>query len=259
MVTMQETARKRQPPLELLGRALGPPSGLPGKARRLAAIIAGYGRGGELERRLARLSSIGIVDVNPTRVQMAVGAIDMLRFWISPAAADYYEQQQIDYSFHQVLRFLDEPASLVDPVGFFSTRDGIIGHLMQVVHANPVYDFQLLSIFEDGLDELEKQLKQMLVGNHPRAESIGAIVEEPDYHERLLEFLQRWRADPTIPPLLRSNVGTDSRFTPIERTFGSLTGAMRYFSRMPSSPREGVRHLLSVHTFPVELAEPAPS
>jgi hypothetical protein len=188
-----------------------------------------------------------------------VGAADMLRFWISPAAAQYYSERGISYTFHQLLRFLEEPASLTDPVGFFSTRDGIIGHLMQVVHANPVYDLQLLQMFDDGLDQLEGQLEAMLRGDHPRAASIGAIVEEPDYHERLHAFVQRWRKDPTIPPLLRSNVENDDRFRALDRTFGSLTTAMRYFMRLPTSPAAGVRHLARmsrVSTFPEELAEP---
>ena len=82
--------------------------------------------------------------------QLFAGAIDMLRFWISPASADYYRSIGIDYAFHQVLRFLDEPASLGDPIGLFSTRDAIIGHLMQVVHANPRYDLELL-LMHDGI------------------------------------------------------------------------------------------------------------
>ena len=44
----------------------------------------------------------------------------MLRFWIVPAAEDYYQQKGIDFRFHQLLRFLDDPASLVDPIGLFS-------------------------------------------------------------------------------------------------------------------------------------------
>ena len=164
---------------------------------------------------------------------------------------------QISYLFHQVLRFLDEPASLTDPVGFFSTRDGIIGHLMQVVHANPLYDVQLLHMFGDGLDELQSQLQQMIAGTHPRAASIGAIVEELDYHARLLAFLQRWRVDRGTSPLLRANVESDGRFRELDRTFGSLTTAMRYFARLPGSPRAALSHLHKVRTFPRHLAEPA--
>lgn len=247
-------ARLEASPFALIRQALGGPALLPGKATRLARVLGAYARGSELDARLERLRQRGLIETIPTRIQLVVGAADMLRFWISPAAADYYERIGISYGFHQVLRFLDEPASLADPVGFFSTRDGIIGHLMQVVHANPVYDLQLLQMFEDGLDELTAQLGQMLDGTHPRAASIRAIVEEPDYHERLLAFITAFRLDPTIPPLLRSNVAASGEFSVLERTFGSLTAAMRYFTRLPTSPHEAAMHLATVKQFPAHLA-----
>jgi hypothetical protein len=248
------TARLTDPSTTLVLRAIGRPSELPHKVARLARAIAAYGGGAEIDRRLSRLHELGIVERIPSRVQLAVGAADMLRFWISPAAADYYEQRGLSYTFHQLLRFLDEPASLTDPIGLLSTRDGIIGHLMQVVHANPVYDLELLSMFDDGLDELEDQLGAMLAGTHPRAASIGAIVEEPDYHDRLLAFVRQWRVDPTAQPPLRSNVAASAELSELEGTFGSMRSAMRYFCRLPSTPLAGARHLLTVRRFPRELA-----
>lgn len=142
---------------------------------------------------------------------------------------------------------------MADPVGFFSSRDGIIGHLMQVVHANPVYDLQLLGMFGDGLDELERQLVEMVQGTHPRADSIRAIVEEADYHARLLAFVRAWRKDRTTPPMLRSNVVGE--FSEIEKTFGTLPGAMRYFRRLPRTALASARHLLLVTTFPRHLTD----
>jgi len=242
-------ARLREKPLALIRRSLGGRAAIRGKLARLGSIAGGYLDGKTLDERLAQLRDSGFIDEIPTRVQLVIGSIDMLRFWISPAAADYYREQSINYGFHQVLRFLDEPASMADPVGFFSTRDGIIGHLMQVVHANPVYDLQLLGMFVDGLDQLEAQLGQMLAGTHPRAAAIGAIVEESDYHARLHEFVRAWRKDPTIPPLLRGNVEKSDKYSAIEKTFGSLTGAMRYFRTLPTSWSEAARHLVTVRAF----------
>jgi hypothetical protein len=220
-----------------------------GKLRRLAAILAAYGDRAELDGRLARLRDRGVIETIPSRIQLVVGSIDMLRFWISPAAAQYYERMGIGYGFHQLLRFLEEPASLADPVGLFSTKRGIVGHLMQVVHANPVYDLQLLLMFDDGLDTLEAELEAMLGGTHPRAASIGAIVEEPEYHDRLLRFVRAWRKDPDLPPLLRSNI-VSGGFGPVESTFGSLRGSMRYFARLPDDPLGAAVHLATVRTFP---------
>lgn len=226
------------------------------KLGRLARTLQGYGHERELMRRLDRLISAGIIDEAPTKVQLFVGAADMLRFWISPAAAEYYASKGIDYGFHQVLRFLDDPSSVVDPVGFFSSRDGIIGHLMQVVHANPHYDLELLTMFDDGLDELEKQVEEMLAGTHPRQTSIGAIVEEADYHAQLLEYTRAFKKNPHTSAPVRSNVKLNPHWQDIERTFGSLRTSMRYFCRLPKTHWQAVRHLSAVKTFPVQWAEP---
>jgi hypothetical protein len=184
----------------------------------------------------------------------------MLRFWIEPAARDYYAQRGIAFGFHQVLRVLDDPSSMVDPTGFLLEPDVIIGHLMQVVHANPAYDLQLLESHDGALASLEAQVEEMLAGTHPRARSIGAIVEDPGYHARLLEYVRAYRADPIAARApVRDNVAADPRFQMLERTFGTLPAAMRYFARLPRSPLAGARHLLTVRAFPSSLAEPAGS
>jgi hypothetical protein len=249
------TARHGETALTLLRRAAGSPREVLEKAARFVRVLDTYRTGRGVRSKLRRLHALGHIEQVPTPIQLALGAADMLRFFINPAAADYYVSQGIDYWFHVTLRFLDDPSSLADPVGFFSTRDGIIGHLMQVVHANPVYDLQLLSSFDDGLDELEDQIQELLDGTHPRAASIGAIVEEADYHARLLAFVRAWRRDPRAPAPLRSNVAANPAFSEMERTFGSLTTAMRYFCRLPSTPVDALRHLRTVKAFPRHLGE----
>ena len=138
---------------------------------------------------------------------------------------------------------------MIDPTGFLSARDTIIGHLMQVVHANPAYDLQLLESHEDGLAELEAQVVAMLEGTHPRAASIRAVVEEPDYHARLLAFVREYRRHPDADAPLRDNIERDPRWREIERTFGTLPRAMAYFASLPSTPLAAARHLLTVRTF----------
>lgn len=245
----QTSARLEQSPWQLLRQAVGGPKAAVTKLRRLASAIGAYGNGAALRERLERLAALGYLQSVPTRLQLIVGAVDMLRFWIVPAAEDYYRRKGISFTFHQLLRFLDDPASVVDPTGFLSERDVIIGHLMQVVHANPCYDFQLLESFAEGLDALEAQLVAMLAGTHPRAASIGAIVEEPDYHRQLLAYLRRYRQDPSTPPLLRENVTADPRFAALEQTFGTLPGAMRYFANLPETPLGALGHLIAVREF----------
>jgi hypothetical protein len=254
---MEQTARLRDPPLVLLRRAAGSPTQLLAKGARFTRLLARYGSGGGARRRLVRLHRLGFIERIPTRVQLATGALDMMRFFINPAAADYYASRGIDYWFHLTLRFLDDPCSLGDPLGLWSSRDAIIGHLMQVVHANPVYDLQLLSAWEGGLDALEAQIEEMIAGTHPRARSIGAIIEEPAYHGRLLDFVRAWRRDPGAKPPLRSNVAASPVFSELERTFGSMTTSMRYFCRLPTDPRQALAHVRHVHEFPSHLGEPA--
>lgn len=244
-------------PLTLLRDAAGSPADLASKIARLGRTLGRWWLGGALGERLDRLVALGIIDHAPTGPQLVAGSADMVRFWISPAAADYYRDKGIGFGFHQVLRVLDDPASMIDPIGFFSERDVIIGHLLQVVHANPRYDLQLLASHEGGLEALEAQTAAMLDGTHPRARSIGAIVEDAGYHERLLAYVRAFRADPAAPPPVRENVAGDPAFAALERTFGTLPAAMRYFCRLPPTALGAARHLLTVRAFPVALAEPA--
>jgi hypothetical protein len=241
----------------LLLTALGGPVAIAGKLRRLAATLALYADPREIPARLERLRARGYVDQAPSRAQLVFGGLDMVRFVIEPAARDYYRQKGFSFGLHQVLRFLDDPVSMIDPTGFLSARDTIIGHLMQVVHLNPVYDLQLLESFDDGLDELERQVRAMIAGTHPRHATIAAIVEDPTYHCRLLDYVVRFRADRGTPPPVRQEqtLRADPVFAAAEQTFATLPGFLRYCVKLPSSPSVLARRLFSVKQFPVELAE----
>ncbi len=244
--------RLSEEPWVLVKQTMGSPREFREKVRKLRTALLEYGRDENVLPRLQRLKRLGYIEEIPNRTQRMVGALDMLRFFIVPAAADYYDGKGINFRFHTLLRFLDDPASLIDPTGFNSTRDAIIGHVMQVVHANPHYDFQLLASFEDGLDEMERQIRAILDGTHPRTESIRAIVEDPDYHARLLDHLAEYRLNPEVSPLRRENI--QGKFEEVERTFGTVPSAMRYFTRMPRTVRGGVRHLWRVRRFPKDVA-----
>lgn len=257
MLTRVEGATLRQTasPLALIRAAIGGPREVRDKLGRSLRTVRLYFRSDEIARRLGVLEDRGYIRRRPTRAQIVFGALDMLRFVIVPAARDYYEQQGIDFNFHQLLRFLDDPVSIIDPTGFLSERDTIIGHVMQVVHLNPVYDLQLLEMFPDGVEELERQVEAMVCGTHPRARTIGAIVEDPEYHPRLLEYVRRWRLDQHTPELVRpSTLRDDASYVAAERTFATLPGFIEYCGKLPTSvPRLLVRHR-RVQRFPVELA-----
>jgi hypothetical protein len=248
--------RASAPAWRLVAEAIGGPRAIAGKSRRLARTLRLWLHPSEVERRLAELERRGLVDCRPGRWQILFGGLDMLRFVIEPAARDYYAQQGISFGFHQLLRVLDDPVSMIDPTGFLSDRDTIIGHVMQVVHLNPVYDLQLLQSFPDGLDDLERQIAEMVAGTHPRQRTIGAIVEDPGYHARLQDYVRRYRRDPATPPLVREQqtLRGDPVFAAAERTFATLPGFLAYCDRLPPDFASLARRLRRTRSFPLELA-----
>jgi len=252
------TLRQTASAWTLVRTALGGPREIAGKLRRLGRTLWLYVRPGEVRDRLEALHAAGLVEVVPTRAQIFFGGLDMLRFVIEPLAREYYEQKGISFGFHQLLRVLDDPVSMIDPTGFLSERDTIIGHVMQVVHLNPVYDLQLMEMFPGGLDELERQVAAMVAGTHPRHGTISAIIEEPGYHAVLLDYVRRYRRDRTAPPPVRPQgpLRRDPAVAAAERTFATLPGFLRYCRRLPAGGFAGLRRLRRVERFPVEWAEP---
>jgi hypothetical protein len=251
-----DAARARDPRWRLVVRAIGGPRAIGGKLARAARTLRLWLDRGAVGRRLDALDRCGLVGARPDRWQILFGGLDMLRFVIEPAARDYYAQVGISFGFHQLLRVLDDPVSMIDPTGFLSDRDTIIGHVMQVVHLNPIYDLQLLQAFPDGLDELERQLAAMLDGSHPRHGTIGAIVEDPGYHARLLDYVRGYRSDPATPELVRAEqtLRRDPRFAAAERTFATLPGFLDYCSRLPRGAGPLARRMRRVRVFPLEMA-----
>lgn len=250
-VNDKELARFSERPMTLIRRTVGDREAILGKARRAGYTLANYAFPRRIEERLSNLQTLGYLGEMPNRTQMVFGAVDMFRFFIVPCADDYYRSKEITFGFHTLLRFLDDPASLMDPTGLMSHRDVIIGHLMQVTHADPIYDLQLLHAIPDGLEELERQIEQMIAGTHPRQESIGAIIEDPEYHGRLLEHVREFRANPSkCKPLLRENVANNQHFGEIAETFGDLPSAIGYFASLPGNPIDALIRVLRVRKFP---------
>jgi hypothetical protein len=243
----------------LIRTAIGGPRQISGKLRRLARTIRLYVDGKEIERRLSQLEEKGYIRQRPRRSQILFGGLDMLRFVIEPASRDYYAQKGISFGFHQLLRILDDPVSMIDPTGFLSDRDTIVGHVMQVVHLNPVYDLQLIQMFPNGLENFESQVEAMVNGTHPRHRTIGAIVEDPGYHARLLDYVRRFRADPHAKPPVREEqtLRSDPHFAAAERTFATLPGFIDYCNRLPANGWTLFKRLRTLKKFPLELASSA--
>lgn len=252
-----ELARFSERPLTLIRRTLGSRKEIRGKIRRASHTLANYANPKRVEARFERLRSLGYIGGDPNRTQFFFGSVDMFRFFIVPCAADYYRSKNITFAFHALLRFLDDPATMMDPTGFMSHRDAIIGHLMQVTHADPIYDLQLLAAIDDGLTELESQLVQILDGTHPRAQSIGAIIEDPEYHQRLLEHVREFMADPeACKPMRRENIVNSAHFAEIAGTFGDLPSTIGYFASLPDRPLPALRRLIRTRKFPQGPSRP---
>ncbi len=245
--------RLRAGSFELIRAAVGGPGQVKAKLGRIARTARIYADSAEIERRLSQLQAEGLIQDRPNRWQLFFGGLDMLRFVIEPAAREYYASKGINFGFHQLLRVLDDPVSMIDPTGFYSERDTIIGHVMQVVHLNPVYDLQILQVFPDGLDELEAQVLAMVEGRHPRQETIGAIVEDADYHRRLLEYVRAHRLDPNVAPPVREQGGLreEPSFAAAERTFATLPGFIAYATQLPSDFPGLLRRFRSTSRFPL--------
>ncbi|HLP52854.1 MAG TPA: hypothetical protein VK154_18325 [Chitinophagales bacterium] len=236
--------RLSQNPVGLMLRAIGGPRLIANKTARLAVTLFNTVYLPVQHKRLQRLMDIGFIEKIPSQKQLWFGAIDMLRYFISPGAASYYKTKGINFTFHQVLRFLNDPSGIADPIGIRVPRDTIICHLLEVVHANPVYDLQLLDQFADGLDEMEKQTAQMLDGTHPRYKSITAITEDATYHARLQQYLKHYRQNPTARQMLRASgmARNNPYFLLAECMFGTLPSAFRYFNRLPDTWGALIKH-----------------
>lgn len=242
----EPTDRLKQNPIQLIFRAIGNPSVIINKIGRLATTVFNTFYLPNQNKRLKRLLDIGFLEKIPSQKQLWFGAYDALRFFISPGAASYYKTKKINFTFHQILRFLNDPSGIADPIGIRVPRDTIICHLLEVVHANPVYDLQLLDQFEDGLAEMEKQTAQVLSKTHVRYNSIMAITEDKNYHQRLLDYVKIYRANPAAKQMVRASglARNNPYFLLAECTFGTLPSSFRYFNRLPNNFSELWKHAI---------------
>ena len=156
-----------------------------GRLVRLLGGVSAYLRPGLVRQRLERLRDLGHIEHVPTTVQVLVAGHHQMLGTASEETRVFYEQRGIHFGFHNLRRFIDNPASLIDPVGFFSSTDAILHHVFTSTHVFPLYDLQLLRMNEDGVAELERQWALVRSGAHPRQSRFEALVEDPTYWDRL--------------------------------------------------------------------------
>jgi hypothetical protein len=222
-----------------------------GRHRRLVPKLTNLGRvltslvdGRERARRLERLHALRLIEEVPTSAQLFALSVDMFRFYVLPNADKFYKKNDMSGVLRTVLRILDDPATMVDPLGLSTARDTVVSHLLHVHHASPQYDLQLLQIFPDGLERLEQELVAVLDDTHERAGPIKAVVDDPAYHPRLLANVRQLQADPTANIAPRS-VEDSEEWSRLEGTFGTLRGALGYASTLPKDWARGLWHVAS--------------
>lgn len=169
------------------------------KAMAVLRSLGSYAAWPVVRRRLERLKDAGAIEVIPSFSQILVGGQQMMLGTASDETRIFYEARGIDFTFHNLRRFLDHPASMMDPVGFFSDRDTIIHHIFQSTHRHPVYDFQLLLMYDGGLAELARRAAQVEAGTDPAQQRFEHLVEDPTYFDRLFDQIRAFVADPATP------------------------------------------------------------
>lgn len=169
------------------------------KIVQLAGLVAAFLWPPIVRRRLERLRSLGHIEVTPSMPQLLIASRDQIAVSASEETKIFYRSQGIPWIFHNLRRFLAGPATMMDPVGFFSPRETIIHHVLQTFHRHPVYDLVLLRSHDSGVEELEAQTKQILAGTHPHQAALTSLIEDGSYHARLPREIAAFQADPHVP------------------------------------------------------------
>ncbi len=227
-----------------LRAATGGPRALARKTRDLARSLRTLLDRQERQRRIGRLQSMGLAGEQPSDWQLALAAHHMLFDFLLPSNIEFYEHYGRNHTWAQVLRVLDEPSAMADPIGLGIDRAMLVSHLVQVVHTSAGYDVALLLMFEDGLSDLRAQLEQLVAGTHPRQAGIDAIVERADYHSALLAALDRFEDDPIQNWKVSTVEAPDDcrqRFDWGIETFGTPGRLLTYARTLPQTPSQSLR------------------
>jgi hypothetical protein len=252
-VTMAE--RQRATPPAWLGRSrwslfldiVGGWTQLRDRVVQLAALLAALFRPARVRERLERLRALGHVDDLPTTAQLLVAARDQMMLGATEETRIFYRSQGIPWVFHNLRRFLSGPATMLDPVGLFSSRDALIHHVLQTFHRHPVYDLVLLRAFPDGVEEMQRQAEQIAAGTHPHQRALASLIEDGAYHGRLVDEIREFRADPLLPARpVPAGLVADPHLMLAMDQFKDLRGYTRYAARLPVRGRDALAAWLGV-------------
>ncbi|MGC6418010.1 MAG: hypothetical protein ACON3Z_12890 [Bradymonadia bacterium] len=200
-------------------------------------MFSAMARPTQVRLRLERLQSFGHCDVVPTMSQLLVASRDQLSFSLGADTKEFYKSQGVPWVFHNVRRFIAYPTTMMDPVGFFSSRDTIIQHVLQTFHRHATYDLVLLRSHEDGLAEMQKQLKQLAEGAHLHQRSLDSLVEDGSYHDRLRRDVSEFIDNPLVQarPIPDGLVDNQHLMLAMDQ-FKDIRGYTNYAARLKAGP-----------------------
>ncbi|MEL6349242.1 MAG: hypothetical protein AAFV53_39425 [Myxococcota bacterium] len=219
------------------------PVGAVERLGRLLRALSAYVRPQLIQRRLERLRDLGYIDHVPTAWQVLVAGHHQMLGTASEETRVFYEARGIHFSLHNLRRFIDEPASMVDPVGFFSETDAILHHIFQSTHYFPIYDMQVVRMHGDGVAELERQWALICAGEHPRQARYEALVEDPTYWDRLKWQIPAFLADMDmqLEPGRYAHVEGRPMLQAAMDQFKDLRGFCAYASRVKAGPWDAIK------------------
>lgn len=245
----------------LLLAALGGPEELAQRTLRLTHALVRLLGYRAVHERLERAAARGQIAGVPTRLQLVFGGLDMLRFLFEPGSAQSDAARGISRGLHRWLRLVGDPVSWLDPGGLTSSCDEVVEHLLSDYHFNPVYDLQLLSTFEAGLDRLEHEALRVLQGTHPQQARLSSRIPEPSYYRGLADYVRDARHDANTPiPVIRDARGGGNNVASMDAAarasfqaagaqLGELWGFLDYCHGLPRQPLQLLVRLRRVQSF----------
>lgn len=207
------------------------------KLTQLLALIVALFRPSVVRRRLERLRALGHIDVLPTTAQLLVAGRDQMFAGAAEETKIFYRSQHIPWVFHNLRRFISGPATMLDPIGLFSSRDTIIHHVLQTFHRHPVYDLSLLRAHDGGVEAMSAEARRILEGTHPHQRALTSLIEDGSYHGRLPLEIDAFARDPLLParPIPAGLVADPAMMLAMDQ-FKDVGGFARYAARLSVGP-----------------------
>jgi hypothetical protein len=197
------------------------------------SLLTAYFRPALVRRRLVRLRALGHIEDIPTLAQLLCAGRDQMMVGATEETKIFYRAQHIPWVFHNLRRFLSGPATMLDPIGLFAPRDAIVEHVLQTFHRHPVYDLVLLQAHDGGVEEMDRQARQLLDGTHPHGRALRSLAEDGGYHARLPAEIEAFAAAPHAParPIPAGLVDDPALMLALDQ-FKDLGGLTRYATRL---------------------------